>query len=171
MNVQTFAKVHKLRNLIDSSTNLISRHNCNNPDVTNILLEKYIETTINDRYGKWIDFRCRYFSIEVRLLFVAQVWAGKFGDRRRRAYGALIESYDLAARLVYASVKDMKQLGFKRGFVGDYPGLGRTLHDAWIFADQLLREYERCNFLSKVITEELSCDAAMIILYRARGKD
>ncbi|CAD1477089.1 unnamed protein product, partial [Heterotrigona itama] len=88
--------------------------------------------------GFGFSFRSQFFfpshiAIEVQLLFITQAWIRKFRDHRRTE-GALIESYDLAARLVYASVKDMKQLGFKRGFVGDYPGLGHTLHDAWIFA-------------------------------------
>lgn len=46
-----------------------------------------------------------------------------FADRRT-TYDVFIESYDVSARLVHATgVKDMKQLGFKRGFARDYPGL------------------------------------------------
>lgn len=61
-------------------------------------------------------------SVSSRFVALIRFSDENFADRPT-TYDAFIESYDVAARLVHASVKDMKQLGFKRGFARDYPGL------------------------------------------------
>lgn len=62
-------------------------------------------------------------SVSLQLIAPIRFREENLADRPPTTYDDFIESHDVAARLVHASVKDMKQLGFKGGFARDYPGL------------------------------------------------
>lgn len=96
------------------------------------ILRKRVKVERRETSGRFYDIFWFFWKTEntdeetksVSSRFIALI---RFSDEnfanRPTTYDAFIESYDVAARLVHASVKDMKQLGFKRGFARDYPGL------------------------------------------------
>lgn len=98
--------------------------------------------------------RTRRRSFSLQLIALIRFRGENFADRWT-TYDAFIESYDVAARLVHASAKDMKQLGFKRGFARDYPGLE---HFTWRL------DFRGLNFESARVGVWLLCVATKIYL-------